>query len=55
MQINLSLPFLITHGKKKLGIPTGIGIVQYGACNKCHKLYDINEMLNKTEIPSCSF
>jgi len=41
--------------KKKLGIPTGIGIVQYGACNKCHKLYDINEMLNKTEIPSCSF
>ena len=50
-----SFPSSLHMAKKKLGIPTGIGIVQYGACNKCHKLYDINEMLNKTEIPSCSF
>ncbi|SRR5947207_3313382 len=38
--------------KKKLGIPTEV--IQYAACNKCHKLYDINE-LDKTEVQTCSF
>src|SRR6266487_2112079 len=39
-----SFPSSLHMAKKKLGIPTGIGIVQYGACNKCHKLYDINDI-----------
>ncbi|PKC57887.1 hypothetical protein RhiirA1_471804 [Rhizophagus irregularis] len=38
--------------KKKIGIST---ISQFAACNKCHKLYDINEIINTTEIPTCSF
>src|SRR5204863_8048184 len=38
--------------KKKLGIPTEV--IQYAACNKCYKLYDINE-LDKTEVQTCSF
>ena len=29
-------------------------VIQYAACNKCHKLYDINE-LDKTEVQTCSF
>ena len=37
--------------KKKLGIPTEV--IQYATCNKCHKLYDINEY--KTEVQTCSF
>ncbi|GET57294.1 hypothetical protein GLOIN_2v1776801 [Rhizophagus irregularis DAOM 181602=DAOM 197198] len=30
-------------------------IIKYAACNKCHKLYDINEISNTTEVPTCSF
>src|SRR5271154_3824074 len=40
--------------KKKLGIPTDI-IIQYAACSKCHKLYDINKLLDKTEVQTCGF
>ncbi|GET52134.1 hypothetical protein GLOIN_2v1788017 [Rhizophagus irregularis DAOM 181602=DAOM 197198] len=39
--------------KKILGISTNI--IKYAACNKCHKLYDINEISNTTEVPTCSF
>ena len=41
--------------KKTLGISTKI--IQYAACNKCHKLYDINELsrTENEEIPTCSF
>ena len=39
--------------KQKSGITTKV--FQYAACNKCHKLYDIKEMLNKTEVSTCSF
>jgi hypothetical protein len=45
-------PSSIYMAKKKLGIST---IFQFAACNKCHKLYDINEILKTTEIPTCSF
>ena len=38
--------------KKKLGISK---IFQFAACNKCHKLYDIKEILKTNEIPTCSF
>ena len=47
-----SFPSSIYMAKKKMGIPT---IFQFAACNKCHKLYDINEIQSKTEIPTCSF
>lgn len=48
-----SFPSTLYMAKKKLGVFTEI--IQYGACNKCHKLYSINEMLNKTEVSTCSF
>ena len=32
-----------------------MNIIKYAACNKCHKLYDINELSKKTEITTCSF
>lgn len=48
-----SFPSSLYVAKKTLGISTNI--IKYGACNKCHKLYDINEISNKTEIPTCSF
>ena len=47
-----SFPSTLYMAKKKLGIPK---ICQYAACNKCHKLYDINEILNKPESSTCSF
>jgi len=47
-----SFPSSLYMAKKKLGIPTEV--IQYAACNKCHKLYDINE-LDKTEVQTCSF
>ncbi|PKC17360.1 hypothetical protein RhiirA5_405934 [Rhizophagus irregularis] len=49
----LSFPSSLYIAKKELGIPTDI--IQYAACNKCHKLYDINELLGKTEVQTCSF
>ena len=49
----LSFPSSLYMAKKTLGIFTKI--IKYAACNKCHKLYDINEISNKTEIPTCSF
>ncbi|CAB4442066.1 unnamed protein product [Rhizophagus irregularis] len=49
----LSFPSSLYMAKKELGIPTDI--IQYAACNKCHKLYDINELLGKTEVQTCSF
>ena len=48
-----SFPSSLYMAKKDLGIITEI--FQYSACNKCHKLYDINEILKNTEIPTCSF
>jgi len=48
-----SFPTSLYTAKRKLGIPTEI--IQYAACNRCHKLYDINEILNKNEISTCSF
>src|ERR1041384_7861752 len=47
-----SFPSSLYMAKKKLGIPTEV--IQYAACNKCHKLYDINE-LDKTAVQTCSF
>jgi hypothetical protein len=47
-----SFPSSIYMTRKKLGIPT---VFQYAACNKCHKLYDIKEIISTTEIPTCSF
>src|SRR5579859_5318778 len=49
----LSFPFSLYLAKKSLGISTNI--IKYAACNKCHKLYDINELSKKTEITTCSF
>ena len=49
----LSFPSSLYMAKKTLGISTNI--IKYAACNKCHKLYDINELSNTTEIPTCSF
>ena len=49
----LSFPSSLHMAKKTLGISTNI--IKYAACNKCHKLYGMNEILNKTEIPTCSF
>jgi hypothetical protein len=47
-----SFPSSLYMAKKKLGMPTEV--IQYAACNKCHKLYNINE-LDKTEVQTCSF
>ena len=46
-----SFPSSLYMAKKNLEMPT---VFQYGACDKCHKLYDIYETL-KTEILTCSF
>ena len=48
-----SFPSTLYMAKKDLGIPTKI--IQYAACNKCHKLYSINELLDKLEVQTCSF
>ena len=50
-----SFPSSLYMAKKTLGISTKI--IQYAACNKCHKLYDINELsrTENEEIPTCSF
>src|SRR6185312_12913709 len=48
-----SFPSSLYMAKKTLGIFTKI--IKYAACNKCHKLYDINDITNKTEITTCSF
>src|SRR5436305_15188809 len=50
-----SFPFSLYMAKKTLEISTKI--IQYAACNKCHKLYDINELsrTENEEIPTCSF
>ena len=50
-----SFPSSLYMAKKTLGISTKI--IQYVVCNKCHKLYDINE-LSRTEdeeIRTCNF
>jgi hypothetical protein len=47
-----SFPSSLYMARKKLGIPTEV--IQYAACTKCHKLYNINE-LDKTEVQTCSF
>src|ERR1700722_70958 len=49
----LSFPSSLYMAKKTLGISTNI--IKYAACSKCHKLYDINEISNKTEVPTYSF
>ncbi len=49
----LSFPSSLYMAKGTLGLYTNI--IKYAVCNKCHKLYDINEISNKTEIPTCSF
>ena len=49
----LSFPSSLYMAKKTLGISTNI--IKYAAYNKCHKLYDINELSNKTEKQTCSF
>jgi hypothetical protein len=46
-----SFPSSLYMAKKNLEMPI---VFQYGACDKCHKLYDIYETL-KTEILTCSF
>src|ERR1700728_3697567 len=46
----LSFPSSLYMAKKTLGISTNI--IKYAACSKCHKLYDINEISNKTEVPT---
>ncbi|CAB4435288.1 unnamed protein product [Rhizophagus irregularis] len=47
-----SFPSSLYVAKKILGISTNI--IKYAACNKCHKLYDINEISNTTEVPTYS-
>ena len=47
-------PSSLYMAKKILGITTRL--IKYGACDKCHKLFNIIETLNKTdENPTCSF
>ncbi|GES86822.1 hypothetical protein GLOIN_2v1776801 [Rhizophagus clarus] len=48
-----SFPSSLYMAKKVLGI--SITIIKYAACDRCHKLYDIKELLDNTEIPTCSF
>lgn len=48
-----SFPSSLHMAKKMLGI--SIKMIKFAACNKCHKLYDIKEISNKTEVPTCSF
>jgi len=48
-----SFPSSLHTAKKSLGISANI--IKYAACNQCHKLYDISELSNKTEILTCSF
>ncbi|GBB97839.1 hypothetical protein RclHR1_30880001, partial [Rhizophagus clarus] len=48
-----AFPSSLYVAKKILGISTNI--IKYAACNKCHKLHDIKEILNKTKIPTCNF
>ena len=48
-----SFPSSLRMAKKSLGISANI--IKYAACNQCHKLYDISELSNKTEISTCSF
>lgn len=48
-----SFPSTLYMVKKRLGITTKM--IQYAACNKCHKLYNINELLDKNEVQTCSF
>ena len=49
-----TFPSSLHKAKNTLGISLKI-IIKYVACNKCHKLYNMNELLNETEIPTCSF
>ena len=47
-------PSSLYMAKKILGITTRL--IKYDACDKCHKLFNIIETLNKTdENPTCSF
>jgi hypothetical protein len=48
-----SFPSSLHMAKQMLGI--SIKMIKFAACNKCHKLYDIKEISNKTEVPTCSF
>jgi hypothetical protein len=48
-----SFPSSLRMAKKSLGISANI--IKYAACNQCHKLYNISELSNKTEISTCSF
>jgi hypothetical protein len=48
-----SFPSFLHMAKKSLRISANI--IKYTACNQCHKLYDISELLNKTKISTCSF
>lgn len=48
----LSFPSSLYMAKKTLGVSKYI--FKYTACNKCHKLYGMNE-ISKTEIQTCSF
>ena len=48
-----SFPSSLYMAKKTLGIFTKI--IKYATCNKCQKLYNINDITNKTEITTCSF
>ena len=49
----LSFPFSLYMAKKALGL--SIKIIKYAVYNKCHKLYEINEILNKNKILTCQF
>src|SRR5437764_12752183 len=46
--------FLLTIDEKKFSsFPSSLymaKIIKYAACNKCHKLYNINDITNKTKI-----
>ena len=48
-----TFPSSLYKAKKTLGM--SLKLIKYAACNKCHKLYNIKEILNETEIPTCSF
>ena len=49
----LSFPSSLFVAKKVVEITAKI--IKYAICSSCHKLYDMKEILKKTEISTCSF
>ena len=52
---NKFLSFLSSLFVAKKVVEITAKIIKYAACSSCHKLYDMKEILKKTEISTCSF